>query len=92
MKSGWPRLVDAWDLVRALDTEDQTEQVHTCEELPCLNLLCAWAKQARLIRVLKGRVFAVAKARPVLADPRVLWTRLREIIGNLHARIAEAKR
>ncbi|MGG2459766.1 hypothetical protein ACO0M4_08085 [Streptomyces sp. RGM 3693] len=34
-----------------------------------------WAKQARLIRVAKGRVHAVAKARPLLADLLAPWGR-----------------
>ncbi|GAA3641736.1 hypothetical protein GCM10022420_014640 [Streptomyces iranensis] len=74
-KTGQLRLADARDLVRFLDTGDPVEQVRTSAELPRVNLLFAWAKQARLIRVAKGRVYAVAKARPVLADPLALWER-----------------
>ncbi|MGO4420444.1 hypothetical protein AB4Z54_17360, partial [Streptomyces sp. MCAF7] len=74
-KTGRLRLADARELVRTLDTGDQADQVRTSAELPRLNLLFAWAKQARLIRVAKGRVYAVAKACSVLADPLALWGR-----------------
>jgi hypothetical protein len=40
-----------------------------------LGLLAEWAKKARLVRVAKGRLYAVAKARPVLDDPLQLWLR-----------------
>ncbi|MET7905382.1 hypothetical protein ABZS86_29540 [Streptomyces sp. NPDC005355] len=82
-KTGRLRLADARDLVRTLDTGDQADQVRTSAELPRLNLLFAWAKQARLIRVVKGRVHAVAKARPVLADPLALWERAVEAFFEL---------
>ncbi|MFJ2203240.1 hypothetical protein [Streptomyces violaceusniger] len=77
------RLADARDLVRVLDTGDPVEQVRTSAELPRVNLLFAWAKQARLIRVAKGRVCAVAKARPLLADPLALWERAFEAFFEL---------
>ncbi|WPB89882.1 hypothetical protein [Streptomyces malaysiensis] len=82
-KTDRPRLADARDLVRVLDTGDPVEQVRTSAELPRVNLLFAWAKQARLIRVAKGRVYAVAKARPVLADPLALWERAFEAFFEL---------
>ncbi|MEU8649366.1 hypothetical protein [Streptomyces sp. NPDC048737] len=44
-------------------------------DLPQLGLLMEWAKKTRLVRVVKGRLYAVAKARPVLADPLRLWLR-----------------
>ncbi|WP_254885893.1 hypothetical protein [Streptomyces sp. NA02950] len=82
-KAGRLRVADGQDLVRALDTGDPVEQVRTSAELPRVNLLFAWAKQARLIRVAKGRVYAVAKARPVLADPLALWERAFEAFFEL---------
>jgi hypothetical protein len=41
-----------------------------------LGLLLAWAKRARLVRVVNGELRAVAKARPLLSDPLALWSRL----------------
>jgi hypothetical protein len=68
-------MADARELVDLLGTGDKTEGVRSSADLPRLGLLVEWAKKARLVRVAKGRVYAVAKARPVLADPLRLWSR-----------------
>ncbi|MFJ1558317.1 hypothetical protein [Streptomyces mirabilis] len=73
--SGRLRLSDARELVERLDTGDDTDAVRSSADLPRLNLLVEWAKTARLIRVAKGRLYAVAKAEPVLNDPLALWRR-----------------
>ncbi|WP_330309758.1 MULTISPECIES: hypothetical protein [unclassified Streptomyces] len=73
--SGRLRLSDAKELVERLDTGDDTDSVRSSADLPRLNLLVEWAKKARLIRVAKGRLCAVAKAEPVLNDPLALWRR-----------------
>ncbi|MFF3468737.1 hypothetical protein [Streptomyces sp. NPDC002619] len=73
--SGRLRLSDARELVERLDTGDDTDSVRSSADLPRLNLLVEWAKTARLIRVVKGRLYAVAKAEPVLNDPLALWRR-----------------
>lgn len=73
--SGRLRLSDARELVERLDTGDDTDSVRSSGDLPRLNLLVEWAKTARLIRVAKGRLYAVAKAEPVLNDPLALWRR-----------------
>ncbi|WP_189192557.1 hypothetical protein [Streptomyces albiflavescens] len=73
--SGRLRLSDARELVERLDTGDDTDSVRSSAELSRLNLLVEWAKKARLIRVAKGRLYAVAKAEPVLNDPLALWRR-----------------
>ncbi|MDH6216648.1 hypothetical protein [Streptomyces pseudovenezuelae] len=71
--AGRLRMVDARELVDALGTGDKLEGVRSSADLPCLGLLVEWAKKARLVRVTKGRLYAVAKARPALADPLQLW-------------------
>ncbi|MEV0638610.1 hypothetical protein AB0I77_27455 [Streptomyces sp. NPDC050619] len=73
--TGRLRMPDARELVDVLGTRDNAEGVHSSADLPRLGLLVEWAKKARLVRVLKGRLYAVAKARPVLADPLQLWLR-----------------
>lgn len=73
--SGRLRLSDARELVERLDTGDGTDSVRSSADLPRLNLLVEWAKAARLIRVAKGKLYAVAKAEPVLNDPLELWRR-----------------
>ncbi|GAB2455199.1 hypothetical protein [Streptomyces incanus] len=73
--TGRLRMADARELVDALSTGDKTEGVRSSADLPRLGLLVEWAKKARLVRVAKGRLYAVARARPVLADPLQLWLR-----------------
>ncbi|WP_228390517.1 hypothetical protein [Streptomyces smaragdinus] len=72
--AGRLRMADARALVEALGTGDKTEGVRSSADLPRLGLLVEWAKKARLVRVVKGRLYAVAKARAVLADPLRLWS------------------
>ncbi|MFJ9540847.1 hypothetical protein ACIRPX_26745 [Streptomyces sp. NPDC101225] len=73
--AGRLRMADARELVDVLDTGDKADGVRSSADLPRLGLLMEWAKKARLVRVAKGRLYAVAKARPVLADPLQLWQR-----------------
>lgn len=73
--TGRLRMADARELVDALSTGDKTEGVRSSADLPRLGLLVEWTKEARLVRVVKGRLYAVARARPVLADPLQLWLR-----------------
>ncbi|MEU9918683.1 hypothetical protein [Streptomyces sp. NPDC051001] len=73
--TGRLRMADARELVDGLGTGDRTEGVRSSSDLPRLGLLVEWAKKARLVRVAKGRLYAVAKARPALADPLQLWSR-----------------
>ncbi|MDX3798191.1 hypothetical protein [Streptomyces sp. AK04-3B] len=73
--TGRLRMAEARELVDVLGTGDRIEGVRSSADLPRLGLLVEWAKKARLIRVVKGRLYAVAKARPVLADPLQLWLR-----------------
>ncbi|MER7896230.1 hypothetical protein ABTX62_08885 [Streptomyces sp. NPDC096046] len=73
--AGRLRMADARELVEVLGTGDKVEGVRSSADLPRLGLLVEWAKKARLVRVVKGRLCAVARARPVLADPLQLWLR-----------------
>ncbi|MYX25188.1 hypothetical protein GTY75_00615 [Streptomyces sp. SID8381] len=73
--TGRLRMAEARELVDVLGTGDEIEGVRSSADLPRLGLLVEWAKKARLVRVVKGRLHAVAKARPVLADPLQLWLR-----------------
>jgi hypothetical protein len=77
------RLADATELVRTLETGDRPGSPRSSAELPRLNMLFAWARQARLVRVTKGRLHAVAKARPLLDDPLGLWLRAFEALFEL---------
>lgn len=72
---GYLRMADARELVEKLGTGDTTEGVRSSGQLAGLNRLLEWAKVVRVVRVSKGRLYAVAKAAPLLADPLALWRR-----------------
>lgn len=82
-KLGRLRVADARQLAAELGTGDQVASPRTSAELPHLSLLFQWARQARLVRVAKDRLYAVAKAKPVLADPLALWQRAFEAVFDL---------
>jgi hypothetical protein len=82
-KLGRLKLNDARGLVHLLETGDRPGSPRTSADLPRLNLLFAWAKQARLVRAAKGRLYQVAKARPLLQDPLALWSRAFEALFEL---------
>ncbi|MER5184438.1 hypothetical protein ABT009_40010 [Streptomyces sp. NPDC002896] len=90
--SGRLRLSDARELVDRLDTGDSTDSVRSSADLPRLNLLVEWAKTARLIRVAKGRLYAVAKAEPVLNDPLALWRRAFDALRELRGPVRGGRR
>ncbi|WP_067479663.1 hypothetical protein [Nocardia amamiensis] len=80
---GMLRIADARELVPLLGAGDEVDGVRSSAELAELTLLVAWAKKARLVRVVKGRLVQVAKAGPVLADPVMLWRRAFDAIFDL---------
>lgn len=81
--AGRLRMTNARELVDVLGTGDKAEGVRSSAGLPRMGLLVEWAKKARLVRVVKGRLCAVARARPVLADPLQLWLRAFEACFEL---------
>ncbi|MDQ0596139.1 hypothetical protein QF037_000484 [Streptomyces canus] len=89
--AGRLRMADARELVDVLGTGDRTEGVRSSTDLPRLGLLVEWAKKARLVRVAKGRLYAVAKARPVLADPLQLWSRAFDALFELRQALIGAR-
>ncbi|MFI7141987.1 hypothetical protein ACIBQ5_31035 [Streptomyces massasporeus] len=89
--AGRLRMADARELVDVLGTGDKAEGVRSSADLPRLGLLVEWAKRARLVRVVKGRLCAVARARPVLADPLQLWLRAFEACFELRQALIGAR-
>ncbi|MFD3844002.1 hypothetical protein ACFWWC_48745 [Streptomyces sp. NPDC058642] len=89
--AGRLRMADARELVDVLGTGDRTEGVRSSKDLPRLGLLVEWAKKARLVRVVKGRLYAVAKARPALADPLQLWSRAFDAFFELRQALIGAR-
>jgi hypothetical protein len=66
---------------------DNPDAARTADDLPCLSLLVAWATAARLIRVHKGRLVAVAKARKDVDDPAALAGRAVRSLPELRERL-----
>ncbi|MFF3323673.1 hypothetical protein [Streptomyces sp. NPDC002889] len=81
--TGTLRIADARALVAELGTGDRVEGVRSSAQLPRLGLAVEWAKKARIVRIVKGRMYAVAKARPLLEDPLALWRRAFETFTGL---------
>lgn len=90
-QTGRLKLADARELVAKLDTGDVMDptvgerifRTTTSEELYHLNLIFEWAKRARLVRVLKGRLVPVKAAVKLLDDPLALWERLWGVFEEL---------
>lgn len=66
---------------------DNPDAARTVDDLPCLSLLIAWATTARLIRVHKGRLVAVAVARKDVDDPAALAVRAVRSLPELRERL-----
>ncbi|KAB1156490.1 hypothetical protein F6X68_11460 [Micromonospora sp. AMSO12t] len=81
--TGRLRLADARELVALLDTGDVVDPVigdrvfktRSSDDLYGLTVLVAWARAARVVRVVKGRLVPVKSAAKTLADPLALARR-----------------
>ncbi|MEH1053693.1 hypothetical protein V6U89_00530 [Micromonospora sp. CPCC 206171] len=81
--TGRLRLADARELVALLDTGDilnpmigdRVFKTRSSDDLYELTVLVAWARAARVVRVVKGRLVPVKSAAKVLADPLALSRR-----------------
>jgi len=77
-------LVDARSVADALDLDHfSRDRARTSDDLPEITLLLAWARQARLVRIVKGRLVQVKNAAPLLSRPIELWRRAFEAIGGI---------
>lgn len=89
--TGQLKLADARELVTLLNTTDTIDPVigdrkfrtQSSAELAHLGLIVAWAKKARLVRVVKNRLVPIAKAKPLLRDATALWNRAFDAIVEL---------
>ncbi|MGN9890299.1 hypothetical protein [Micromonospora sp. L31] len=81
--TGRLRLADGRELVALLDTGDilnpmvgdRVFRTRSSDDLYGLTVLVAWARAARVVRVVKGRLVPVKSAAKVLADPLALSRR-----------------
>ncbi|MCO1659581.1 hypothetical protein [Pseudonocardia humida] len=77
-------LGDAKAVADALDLDHfSRDRARTSDELPEITLLLAWARQARLVRVVHGRLLQVRSSAPLLSRPIELWKRAFEAIGGI---------
>jgi hypothetical protein len=77
-------LVDARALATTLGVDAfSRDHARTADDLPETSLLVAWARQARLLRVVKGRLVPVKSATALLGRPIELWQRAFVAIGTL---------
>jgi hypothetical protein len=80
-QTGQLTMADARHLVGLLDTGDEIDPVigervfrtRSSAELPVLAIVVAWAKAARLVRVVHGRLVPVKKNQLLIDRPAQLW-------------------
>jgi hypothetical protein len=88
-------LADAKALVELLGTADKVDPVigdevfrtRSSAELPEVAIAFAWARAARLVRVVHGRVVPVKRGQPLLDRPLDLWERALDGLRQLGADI-----
>jgi hypothetical protein len=77
-------LTDARALAAALGVDDfSRDRARTADDLPEIALLVAWARQARLVRVVKGRLVPVKSSAALLSRPIELWQRAFAALSEL---------
>jgi hypothetical protein len=77
-------LSDARAVADALDLDHfSRERARTSDDMPEISLLLHWARQARLVRVVRGRLVQVRSAAPLLSRPIELWKRAFEAVGGI---------
>ncbi|MBW0114644.1 hypothetical protein [Pseudonocardia abyssalis] len=77
-------LGDARSVAEQLDLDHFSRaRARTSDDLPEITLLLTWAKQARLVRVVNGRLVQVKSAAPLLSRPIELWRRAFEAVGRI---------
>jgi len=90
-QTGAVTLADARVLVDQLGTGDQIDpaigdkvfKTKSSVELLGLSLIVEWAKAARLVRVVRGRLVPVKKTAALLERPAELWMALFEAFGRV---------
>lgn len=75
---------DALDLAAQLQLDHiYRDSARTSDDLPEVSLLLRWARAARLVRPVRGRLVPVKSAAPILNRPIELWQRVFEAVGRL---------
>lgn len=77
-------LGDARAVAEALDLDHFSRgRARTGDDLPEIALLVTWAKQARFVRPVHGRLVQVKSAAPLLSRPIEMWRRAFEAVGRI---------
>jgi hypothetical protein len=77
-------LGDARSVAEALDLDHfSRDRARTSDDLPEITLLLNWARQARFVRVVNGRLVQVKSAAPLLSRPIEMWRRAFEALGGI---------
>ena len=77
-------LADALSLADELGLDQlYRDSARTSDDLPETSLMLHWAKAARLVRTVHGRLVPVKSAAPVLNRPIELWRRVFGSVGRL---------
>ena len=77
-------LGDARSVADALDLDHfSRSRARTSDDLPEITLLLHWARQARFVRVVGGRLVQVKSAAPLLSRPIEMWRRAFEAVGGI---------
>jgi len=83
-RDGRLQLGDARAVAEALDLDHfARDRARAGDELPEIVLLLSWARQARFVRVVRGRLVQVKNAAPLLSRPIEMWKRAFEAIGGI---------
>ena len=83
-RDGRMLLRDARSVAEALDLDHfSRERARSGDDLPEILLLLHWARQARFVRVVQGRLVQVKSAAPLLSRPIEMWKRAFEAVGAL---------
>ena len=83
-RDGRLQLDDARAVAEALDLDHfARDRARAGDELPEIMLLFSWARQARFVRVVRGRLVQVKSAAPLLSRPIEMWKRAFEAIGGI---------
>lgn len=83
-RDGRLQLGDARAVAEALDLDHfSRERARSGDELPEIMLLLSWARQARFVRVVRGRLVQVKSSAPTLSRPIEMWRRAFEAVGGI---------
>ena len=82
--AGRLRVADGRELAALLGVDgDRAASVRGSGQLPTVTLLVEWARAARLVRVVKGRLVPVKSAAGLLQQPLDLWRRVCLAFGDV---------